>query len=145
MNRIVAGAVAGFVATVVLSAMMVVKDMMGIMPELDVIAMLGAMTGVAAAIGWVMHFMIGTVAWGAGFALVSDRLPGGSAVMRGIVFGVAAWLAMMIAVMPMAGAGLFGLGLGIMAPVMTLMLHVVFGAVLGAVFQTIAAPGEAAL
>lgn len=48
-----------------------------------------------------------------------------------MVFGVGAWLLMMVALMPMAGAGLFGLGLGIMAPVMTLVLHMIFGAVLG--------------
>lgn len=38
---------------------------------------------------------------------------------------------MMVAVMPMAGAWIFALNLGIMAPIMTLMLHVIFGAVLG--------------
>lgn len=38
---------------------------------------------------------------------------------------------MMIIVMPMAGAGLFGLNIGIMAPVATLILHLIFGAVLG--------------
>lgn len=43
MQKIVAGLVAGFIATVVLSVMMVAKSMMGIMPELDVIAMLSTM------------------------------------------------------------------------------------------------------
>jgi hypothetical protein len=41
---------------------------------------------------------------------------------------------MMVAVMPMAGAGFFGMNLGIAAPVMTLMLHIIFGAVLGGVY-----------
>ncbi|WP_448329685.1 DUF6789 family protein [Sulfitobacter sp. M13] len=41
---------------------------------------------------------------------------------------------MMILIMPMAGAGLFGLALGMMAPIMTLVLHIIFGAVLGVVF-----------
>ena len=36
--------------------------------------------------------------------------------------------------MPMAGVGFFGSHLGIMAPVMTLMLHIVFGFVLGTVY-----------
>jgi hypothetical protein len=62
-------------------------------------------------------------------------IPGGSAVAKGIAFGILAWLAMMIMVMPMAGAGLFGMNSGIMAPMMTLILHVIFGAVPGAVFQ----------
>jgi len=46
-------------------------------------------------------------------------------------------------VMPMAGAGLFGMAMGIMAPMMTLVLHVIFGAVLGAVFQAQAKPAFA--
>jgi hypothetical protein len=140
MNNISAGLLAGFVATVVLSALMVVKGMMGVMPELDVAAMIGMMMGVSVAVGWVVHFMIGTIVWGGGFALLYELIPGGSAVVKGIVFGVAAWLGMMIIVMPMAGAGLFGMNLGIMAPVMTLVLHVVFGAVLGAVYQMRAKP-----
>ncbi len=41
---------------------------------------------------------------------------------------------MMIAVMPMAGAGLFGMNFGMMAPGMTMVLHIVFGAVLGVVY-----------
>jgi len=143
MNKITAGAVAGFAATVVLSVMMVAKGMMGIMPELDVIAMLSAMMGAPALIGWMAHFMIGTLAWGIGFALLYAMIPGGSAVARGVVFGIAAWLGMMIMVMPMAGAGVFGLAMGIMAPMMTLVLHVIFGAVLGAVYQAQAKPAFA--
>ena len=41
---------------------------------------------------------------------------------------------MMIIMMPMAGAGLFGMSLGIMAPLMTLMLHLIFGLVLGWIY-----------
>lgn len=143
MNKIVAGAVAGFAATVVLSVMMVAKGMMGIMPELDVIAMLSAMMGAPAVMGWMGHFMIGTLAWGIGFALLYDMIPGSSAVAKGVVFGIAAWLGMMVMVMPMAGAGLFGMAMGIMAPMMTLVLHVIFGAVLGAVYQAQAKPAVA--
>jgi len=45
----------------------------------------------------------------------------------------------MVVMMPMAGAGLFGLnlGIGMMAAVMTLILHIVFGAVLGLVFASL--------
>lgn len=135
MEKLGAGLVAGFVATVVLSAMMMAKAKMGVMPELDVIHMLAAMMGAGAAIGWLAHFMIGTLAWGGGFALINRHLPGSGALQKGIAFGIAAWLGMMLMVMPMAGAGLFGLGFGIAAPVMTLMLHVVFGAVLGLVYS----------
>lgn len=138
MNRITAGLVAGFTATVVLSALMLAKGMMGIMPGLDVAAMLGAMMGASTAMGWLGHFIIGTVVWGGAFALLYRLIPGGTALIKGIVFGIAAWLGMMILIMPMAGAGLFGMALGIMAPVMTLVLHIIYGAVLGAVFRMLA-------
>ncbi len=143
MSNIKAGLVAGFSATVVLSAMMVGKSMMGVMPELDVIHMLGAMMGVSALFGWIVHFMIGTLAWGGGFAVLYQAIPGSGAVQKGILFGVAAWAGMMVMVMPMAGAGLFGMAFGIMAPMMTLVLHIVFGAVLGAVYQAQARPAFA--
>lgn len=142
MKKITAGLGAGFIATAVLSAIMLMKAMMGLMPELDVIAMLSAMMGAPAAVGWLAHFMIGTLAWGGGFALLYDHIPGDNAATRGIGFGVAAWLAMMVMVMPMAGAGMFGLALGMMAPVMTLVLHIIFGAVLGAGFAWLGSAGS---
>ncbi|NUR23302.1 DUF6789 family protein [Frateuria sp.] len=140
MNRYLRSIIAGFVATVVLSALMLMKSAMGLMPALDIVKML---TGVAhgmmglpdnLAVGWIIHFMIGTVLWGVLFALLYGWLPGRGAVTKGLVFATFAWLVMMVIAMPMAGVGLFGMKLGIMAPVMALILHWIWGAVLGAVF-----------
>lgn len=89
MTNIKAGLVAGFSATVVLSAMMVGKSMMGVMPELDVIQMLSGMMGAPAVVGWLAHFMIGTLAWGGGFAVLYGHIPGSGAVTKGILFGIA--------------------------------------------------------
>ncbi|OSP53422.1 DUF6789 family protein [Pseudoruegeria sp. SK021] len=144
MTNLKGGIVAGFAATVVLSLLMIVKGMMGLMPELDVAAMLATMVGAPISVGWIVHFMIGTLAWGGGFAVLYRAIPGRSAVTKGIVFGIAAWLGMMIVVMPMAGAGLFGMNLGILAPVMTFVLHVIFGAVLGKVYAAFPAAGHPA-
>jgi uncharacterized membrane protein YagU involved in acid resistance len=147
MNIYIRSMIAGLAATVVLSILMVMKGMMGLMPELDVIAMLSQMAQDmmgfgGAGLAWVMHFMIGTVLWGILFVLLYEKPPGVGAVVKGMSFGVLAWLLMMIGPMPMAGAGLFGLGLGMMAPVMTLVLHIIFGAVLGFVFQVLPADAE---
>lgn len=129
------GMIAGFVATVVLSAIMVLKAGAGLLPALNVIVMLSKMAGASTPVaGWVIHFLIGTVLWGGLFAWLDPQLPGGSHWLRGIVFATGAWLLMMIVLMPLAGAGLFGANLGIMAPVMTLVLHVIYGAVLGGVY-----------
>ena len=134
------GIVAGFIATVVLSALMIMKGMMGVMPDLNAIKMLTGMAHHAIAtpatplVGWLLHFMIGTLGWGYLFALAFKYLPTRSAAVKGGLFGTAAWLLMMVMVMPMAGAGLFGLHLGIGAPIATLMLHWIYGAVLGATY-----------
>jgi hypothetical protein len=128
------GVIAGFVATVVLSVIMVAKSMTGLMPQLNVIAMLTTITGVSPAVGWVVHFQIGTILWGALFAWLDPYLPGARHWLKGVVFGIGAWLLMMVLFMPRAGAGFFGMSLGIVAPIVTLVLHVIYGAVLGGVF-----------
>lgn len=54
--------------------------------------------------------------------------------LRGAEFATGAWFIMMIVLTSMAGAGAFGLKIGMMAPIATLMLHWIYGAVLGGVF-----------
>jgi hypothetical protein len=137
MNNIGKGVIAGFVATVVLSMFMAMKSAMGLMLELDTISMLSGMMHSGPAMGWMAHFMIGAILWGGLFALLAPKLPGGHLWLKGVVFGIGAWVVMMVAVMPMAGAGFFGMNLGMAAPVMTLMLHIIYGAVLGGVYAAL--------
>lgn len=144
------GILAGFIATIVLSVLMVLKSVMGMMPQVNAIKMLTGMghgmMGMPATpvVGWVIHFIIGTIVWGILFALLIKAIPGGSATVKGLVFGTAAWVLMMVIPMPMAGAGLFGLKLGIGAPIATLILHLVYGAVLGAVYGKLTGPAQTA-
>lgn len=135
MNTLIKSIIASFVATLVLSVVMIMKSVMGLMPELNVITMLSNMMGGALAVGWMGHFIIGTVVWGGAFSLLSRYLGGRISVFTGITFGAAAWLLMMLVIMPMAGAGLFGLRFGMVAPVMTLMLHALYGVVLALTFN----------
>lgn len=72
--------------------------------------------------------------WGLIFAATASLWPGRSFWLKGMSFSVVAWLLMMIMPMPMAGAGFFGMLLGIEAPIATLMLHLIFGAVLGGTY-----------
>ena len=61
-----------------------------------------------------------TASMNAGFILapfLNERLPGGSPTVHGVIIGVVGWLLMMV--------------MGLMAPLMTLVLHPDFGAVLG--------------
>lgn len=137
------GMTAGFVATVVLSLLTIVKSALGLMPQLnpiqDIVHIAALLFGVTlpAPFGWVGHFLIGTVAWGNFYALLEPGLPGAPP-LKGLVMGTIAWLAMMIFFMPLAGHGLFGLELGFQAVLATLVLHLVYGLVLGIVFPHVA-------
>jgi hypothetical protein len=54
--------------------------------------------------------------------------------LKGIIFGVFTWLIMMVAFMPLAKVGFFGSKIGPMAAVVTLIYHLVYGAVLGTTY-----------
>lgn len=136
MGKIASGLLAGAGATAVLSMLMVAKAMMGVMPELDLPAMISGMMGAPdnPVVGWGVHAMIGIAGYGLAIAPLDGVLPSRSHVLHGVLVGLGGWAMMMAALMPMAGAGFFGMSLGMMAPMMTLVLHIIFGAVLGAVF-----------
>ncbi|MEB0060243.1 DUF6789 family protein [Variovorax sp. LG9.2] len=144
MKDIPKGLLAGLAATIVLSVLMVLKATMGFMPQLDLPQMLAGMMGSPdqPLIGWIVHFVIGIVIYGVAIAALDSKLQGTSRVGHGIMLGIIGWLIMMLVLMPMAGAGLFGMNMGIMASVMTLVLHLIFGAVLGWVHGRLAASGN---
>ncbi len=144
MNRYVQAMAAGFVATVVLSLLMLIKGAMGVMPTLNPIIMLSGMAHAkmgmpdVPAVGWLAHFVLGTVVWGGLFVLLYNRLPGKNALLKGLSFSVLPWLLMMLFPLPMADAGIFGLKIGMMAPVLTLVMHLIWGAILGGTYGRLA-------
>lgn len=79
-----------------------------------------------------------------GDKLVFGDLPFGGHGLRGILLGVGGWLVMMLAVMPIMGGGLFGTAMpsGMMVPVATLVLHVIFGLVLGVSYAKFSRAGH---
>jgi len=141
--KLKAGLIAGFIATVVLSILMIAKSAMGLMPQLnpveDTVHVARVLTGLTLPLpfGWLGHFLLGTVIWGLIYAAMHASLPG-APVVKGLIFGALAWLAMMILFMPLAGHGLFALSVGPQAVVVTLILHLVYGAVLGVVYAKVA-------
>lgn len=134
-----AGLLAGLAATIVLSVLMVIKSAMGLMPAVDAIQILTQLAanelGLPASplVGWIVHIVIGVVLWGLVFAGTYETWPGPPPI-RGAVFAIMVWLLMMSMIMPMAGAGFFGVNIGPAAASATLVLHLIFGLVLGGVF-----------
>ncbi len=121
--------VAGLVGTAAMTGLMLMAPAMGL-PPMNVGAMLGSVMGGSVVLGWVAHFMIGAML-AIGYPFVAPRLPGPSAV-RGMLFGVAPWLVAHLVVMPMMGAGFFSGSVLVAAA--SLMGHLLYGTVLGAVY-----------
>ena len=145
MNKWSNGLLAGLAATIVLTILMV-----AIAPfrapgvnAVELLRQLGATFGLpdSAVVGWVAHVAIGVVLWGLVFAGTYETWPGAPA-RKGAVFAVMIWLLMMSMFMPMVGAGFFRTNLGFVAPVATLVLLLVFGLVLGAVYGRLQGASE---
>jgi hypothetical protein len=130
------GIIAAFIATVVISAIFVAFNAMGVFPELDIVHLIDQLGSVQRGAAWVDHFIVGTLLWGPIFtAFESMMLEGWPRWQKGLIFGVVAWVAMMLIFMPVIGGGLFGWRLGLVAPIGMFGLHVVYGLVLGTVFE----------
>jgi hypothetical protein len=122
--------VAGLIGTVVMTAVgLWVAPLMG-MPAMNPAQMLAGAMGGNLALGWMAHFMIGTIL-AVGYAVVAPSLPGAPA-LRGALYAIAPFLMAQIIVMPMMGMPLFS-GSAVMA-VGSLVGHLMYGAVLGSVY-----------
>jgi hypothetical protein len=134
MSDVIKGTVAGGVATAVLSAVMLLVGATGFEPQLELTRMLLALVDepqTQFALGWTLHIVIGSLGLGALFAYIEPRLGADTHTKSGILFGVIAWLVMMLVIMPAAGDGYFGFQVSHVAPIIMLVQQVLYGAVLG--------------
>jgi hypothetical protein len=121
----------GFAGTLAITLLMYKGAPMMGLPKMDIAAMLGQILG-GWTLGMMMHFANGVVIFPLIYAyLLFSSLPGAPAV-KGITWGVVLWVVAQLVVMPMMGAGLFGLKMGrIMSAFGSLIGHSVYGALLG--------------
>ncbi|MGD2137420.1 MAG: hypothetical protein PVJ66_08720 [Gammaproteobacteria bacterium] len=136
--------IAGLAATVVLWAL---KLTSGTLPQLETIRFLDRVAEATARAtglpdplraGWLWHLAIGTLLWGTLFGIMLPVLPGQRYWVKGIAFGIIAGMLTMLMVMPLAGAGYFGMELTLLDPVISLVYHIVYGVTLGGVYAVLA-------
>ena len=79
MFNILRGLISGIVATVVISIVMVMANLLGLMPDLSIVPHIEnelynpGNVPVLPAIGWAVHFMLGTLIWSFVFALFAGK------------------------------------------------------------------------
>src|SRR5215204_1976975 len=134
MSDALKGVIAGFIATLVLSALMILNSAIGLMPQIDFVRLLTTLGTLTTASSWMDQFIVGVVVWGLLFAAIDATTTRSAFWMKGMIFGVFAWLMMMVTFMPLAGAGFFGARIGITAVLGLLFLHLVYGVVLGVIY-----------
>jgi hypothetical protein len=139
--------IAGLVATLVLSGLMILNSTIGLMPQVDIVRLLTTLGTLSIASAWMDHFIVGAVIWGLLFAAFDAITTRPAPWLKGMIFGVFAWLMMLVTFMPLAGAGFFGAKIGITALVELLILHLIYGVVLGATYGILGdlAPVKAAV
>ncbi len=65
------------------------------------------------------------------YAVLVHPLPGPE-LLKGLAYGALLWVLLMVVVLPMLGDGLFGRKLGPVAPAISLVMHLVYGAIVAA-------------
>lgn len=148
--NILSAAIAGFVATIVFTMILMMAPKMG-MPKMDIVSLLGSMFSAKSnpVLGWTMHLMMGVVfalvyafIWSLGFGAATWGI--------GLIFGVVHWLivGMIMGMIPMLHAGIKsgavkapGLWMtnngGVMAFMGGLVGHAIFGAVTALVYAAL--------
>src|SRR5262245_1115118 len=139
MSNSLRGMLAGLVATLVLSGILLIKQQMGLWPEVNIIRLLINLGSIQLVAAWMDHFIVGVVVWGLMFGAFDAMWERGAYWLKGLIFGAFAWLLMMILFMPLAKAGWFGTRIGPAAAFVTLGMHLVYGLVLGLAYGMLTA------
>ena len=131
---------AGVGGTIAMTAVgLWIAPLMGI-PAMNPADMLAGVMGGSLALGWIGHFIIGTIL-ALIYAVVAPAIPGPPTV-GGALYGIAPWLLAQIAVIPMMGMPLSS-GSTTMAGG-SLIGHLVYGGVVGTIYSRVrsdSAPG----
>jgi hypothetical protein len=135
MNDVKKGMASGFVASVALGVIMYARQVTGI-PGIDPeqlmtsgFSRLGMQINPTT--GWMAHLLIGTIVWGWLFGYLNNEIPLNNEIFKGMLFSMFTWLLMIVFLLPLARLGTNAFdNTGTIS--ITLVMHLIFGAFLGA-------------
>lgn len=141
MSRVRKGMIAGLAATIAVSALEAANLYFGpwaaSFPRLLSVML---QTPDVIAVGWVAHFLVGTLVLGPLFGVLCPRLPTDTPESKGILFAVGAFVVMGLTVAPAVSllggrsVGIFFMEAGFGTFAWMIATHAIYGIVLGSVY-----------
>jgi Family of unknown function (DUF6789) len=132
----------GFIGTAIMTALLYIAPVVGL-PKMDIAGTLGMVLDgkVPAAwseywcLGLVWHLVNGSIVFSMAYSDFTYGWLPGAPWVRGVGWGVAVWLLMEVVFMPMLGRGVFSDHVtgAFAGDMVALVLHALYGAILGAV------------
>ena len=132
-NKVFSTVAGGLAATAVITGVMLLLSYLG-MPDINYGEMLATFTKTTPLVGWIMHFVTGTILAYGYVYYFRDEVDGPYPI-RGLIYGVLPWVITLIMLFPMIGikrdnspspsVGIFILS--------TMVAYLAFGLVLGAI------------
>lgn len=142
----IAALLAGLSGTLAHLLLMSAKSAFNIMPEFQPYEALQATLSAYAGrelhpvFLWLLSWLNGALLVGFIFARIWRRVPGQSGFVKGIVFGVAAWLIMGLVVFPIIGLGFFGSIFGLQAISLSAGMLLIYSATMGSAYGALCEP-----
>jgi hypothetical protein len=148
LRNFISSLLAGLGATSVHIALMAIKHRFGILPGFepyeDLQRLLSSVTSLSfeAPLSGLLPFINGALVLGFVFGRLFSHLPGRTALAKGAVFGMAAWLAMGLGLFPLAGRGVFALelGLGVWPAALMLAMLMMYAIVMSLLYAGLTTP-----
>lgn len=131
------GMIAGLAASIISSIYLVGVAALSLVPlNFNIVTIYGNLFGIAANViaAWVVYYAIGIFAWGIIYALMEPKMQG-SVWSKGTLFGLFIFLIVMVVIMPLSGSGIFATKYGFYAILFTLILDLIFGVSLAAIYD----------
>lgn len=127
---------AGFIASAVMTIFVLINNYFGVVSEVNFVDLINKINASyfhmpdTSWSEWLIHFIVGSVIYGGIFGLLTPKMTG-SNVLNGIIIGIAAWLVMMLVVLPLTGMGVLEPWLSGGTRVASLVFHGIYGVFLG--------------
>lgn len=137
MLRIKSAIAGGLVGTLLTGSMMLMNNAIHRLPNLGIGQMLATLLGEPeqVMIGWIAFIVLGLFVCSLVFVALEPHVPIRSYLVKGLVFGFASWLVMMLVLMPLVGAEAFALNRGHITAAATLVLNLVYWVVLSLFYR----------